>query len=139
MTHNNVLLQFGGYDGTSWLNDMHEFNFGEGAPAWDWALVVAFRFRFCPIPAHSCPPARGGCAAHALDACPLLAFFWADTETWRVVLPTGTIPSKRSCPAWTKHEDSVFVFGGYDGLQRMNDFFEFRLGVLRSPWSPPGH
>jgi hypothetical protein len=51
-----------------------------------------------------------------------------DTETWRVVVPVGTVPSKRSCPAWTKHEDSVFVFGGYDGLQRMNDFFEFRLG-----------
>ena len=28
MTYNNVFLLFGGYDGSTWLNDMHEYNFG---------------------------------------------------------------------------------------------------------------
>ncbi len=32
MTHADVLLQFGGYDGASWLNDMHEFSFSTFAP-----------------------------------------------------------------------------------------------------------
>ncbi len=37
------------------------------------------------------------------------------------------VPSGRSCPAWCTgtHGDSVFVFGGYDGLHRMNDFHQF--------------
>jgi hypothetical protein len=54
-----------------------------------------------------------------------------------VVEPSGVVPSKRSCPAWTRHDKSVFVFGGYDGLQRMNDFFEFRLGTCRASWAVP--
>ena len=28
MTYKNVFLLFGGYDGSTWLNDMHEYNFG---------------------------------------------------------------------------------------------------------------
>ncbi|CAN0181919.1 unnamed protein product, partial [Phaeothamnion confervicola] len=39
------------------------------------------------------------------------------------VQTTGQLPSIRSCPSWCKEKNSVYVFGGYDGVQRMNDFF----------------
>ena len=52
-----------------------------------------------------------------------------DTQRWKVVEAVGTIPSIRSCPSWARRGNSVYMFGGYDGVQRMNDFFEFRLGV----------
>ena len=66
-------MLFGGYDGTTWLNDMHEYNF--------------------------------------------------DTKLWSPVAATGRVPSIRSCPSWCKEGNRVYVFGGYDGVRRMNDFF----------------
>lgn len=60
---------------------------------------------------------------------------------WSPLVPSGTVPGIRSCPAWTKvpsgalsgssfpsltnHSSSVYVFGGYDGVNRMNDLWEF--------------
>lgn len=29
VVHSHYFCLFGGYDGTTWLNDMHRFNFGE--------------------------------------------------------------------------------------------------------------
>lgn len=54
----------------------------------------------------------------------------ADTQLWSVVEAAGVIPSIRSCPSWARRGDAVYMFGGYDGVQRMNDFFEFRLGTV---------
>ena len=50
-------------------------------------------------------------------------------ESLLLVIFSGTIPSIRSCPSWCKSTigGSVFVFGGYDGVHRMNDFFECKL------------
>jgi N-acetylneuraminic acid mutarotase len=85
VVHANHFVLFGGYDGTTWLNDMHQFDF--------------------------------------------------DTMAWSVVHASGTVPSIRSCPSWcmSSFSSSVFVFGGYDGVQRMNDFFECRLDTYT--WS----
>ena len=30
VVHSHYFCLFGGYDGTTWLNDMHRFNFGKG-------------------------------------------------------------------------------------------------------------
>ena len=40
---------------------------------------------------------------------------------------TGNPPSERSLHAAAVLNDSMFVFGGYDGLHRVNDFYEFHF------------
>ena len=35
---------------------------------------------------------------------------------WSLSSISGQIPSIRSCPSWCKEGDSVYVFGGYDGI-----------------------
>ena len=51
------------------------------------------------------------------------------SEQWRTVKPHGDVPSMRSCPAWCRHPTRplVYMFGGYDGLQRMSDFYVFDM------------
>lgn len=52
-----------------------------------------------------------------------------ERRQWDVTVPRGTVPSGRSCPSWATHRDSVFLFGGYDGVHRMNDFHQFRMST----------
>jgi hypothetical protein len=47
---------------------------------------------------------------------------------WSATQVQGFIPSGRSCPSWATHNGSVYLFGGYDGVHRMNDFHQFRMG-----------
>ena len=56
------------------------------------------------------------------------------SQLWKQISPTGTIPSIRSCPSWTIGEDTkCYIVGGYDGINRMNDFFELDMNSLQ--WS----
>lgn len=41
--------------------------------------------------------------------------------TWSEIRQHGTLPSKRSCPAWAKDERFVYLHGGYDGLERKDE------------------
>lgn len=50
MTYKNVFLLFGGYDGSTWLNDMHEYNFGTCAALLKHPRVsVEAPPRFCVV------------------------------------------------------------------------------------------
>lgn len=40
-----------------------------------------------------------------------------------------TLPSARSCPAWAKDDQYVYIHGGYDGVERKSDFFACDLGT----------
>ena len=53
---------------------------------------------------------------------------------WAKLDIVGTVPCNRSCPSWATYKHSMFVFGGYDGVHRMNDFFEFDLKL--KVWRP---
>jgi hypothetical protein len=56
------------------------------------------------------------------------------TERWTLLSNVvGEIPSKRSCPSWSLFGDSIIMFGGYDGVQRKNDLFEY--DILNKRWS----
>ena len=53
-----------------------------------------------------------------------------DTEGrggWKKITPSGKPPCIRSCPSYCMAGGRLFVLGGYDGVQRMNDFFVLDL------------
>jgi N-acetylneuraminic acid mutarotase len=124
--YKNRLYIFGGYNGSDWLNDFHEFDLTTKV----WRKIE---------PEGDCPSPRFGYVA-VRHADSFIIFGGYDGTTWLndmhehnflskqwcPIHPSGTIPSVRSCPSWTVHNSSVFIFGGYDGVQRMNDFFEYR-------------
>lgn len=57
--------------------------------------------------------------------------FWElnmKTAEWRLVPAVGTAPCPRFCHVAVSHKDSMLVFGGYDGADRLNDFVRFNFG-----------
>ena len=47
---------------------------------------------------------------------------------WQPVQASGYAPGHRFCHVAVVHKDSLYVFGGYDGSNRLNDFLEFKFG-----------
>lgn len=52
-----------------------------------------------------------------------------DTCKWSPVQAMGTPPGHRFCHVAVVHNESMYVFGGYDGSNRLNDFLEFHFGL----------
>jgi len=50
-----------------------------------------------------------------------------ESSKWTEIEQLGTLPSRRSCPAWAKDENFIYLHGGYDGNERKDDFFSFCL------------
>ena len=71
---------------------------------------------------------------HRVDAAERLAFCasiparQAELRHWRRVACTGSIPGPRSGAASVVVDDRMYLFGGYGGLGRLQDFFEFDFG-----------
>ncbi|GMH88921.1 hypothetical protein TL16_g11302, partial [Triparma laevis f. inornata] len=97
----------GGYDGDRWLNDFWRFDMIEG----EWKKLV------------SCDNGR------------------AESEE----IDTRFLPSIRSCPCWcminfhplcpsssSESESCMLLMGGYDGVNRMNDFYVYDF--VRNEW-----
>ena len=51
-----------------------------------------------------------------------------EAKCWAPVQASGYAPGHRFCHVAVTHKDSLYVFGGYDGSNRLNDFLEFRFG-----------
>jgi len=57
------------------------------------------------------------------------------TNQWEEVRPVsvsgqkGDEPCPRFCHSCEAYNDSLYVFGGYDGQQRLNDFWQFKLAT----------
>jgi hypothetical protein len=52
-----------------------------------------------------------------------------DAKKWQPVQALGPSPGPRFCHVASVYGDSMLVFGGYDGSNRLNDFVEFHLGL----------
>ena len=52
-----------------------------------------------------------------------------DTCKWSPVQAMGRPPGHRFCHVAVVHNESMYVFGGYDGSNRLNDFVEFHFGL----------
>jgi N-acetylneuraminic acid mutarotase len=80
----DAMYIFGGYDGSSRLNDIHKFEFQVG--------------------------------------------------TWQMVQPASSsnIPSARDRMSAVSYRESMYIFGGYDGTNRVNDLWRF--DTIRNSW-----
>ena len=55
--------------------------------------------------------------------------FHMPTRTWSPLRASGQCPSPRYFHASVVYGDSVFLFGGYSGHERLNDLYEFRIDL----------
>jgi len=132
----NKMLVVGGHDGAKHLNDFYQFNF----ESLEWSLVDTSGQVPPPSPRdwHSaviCGDSMylfGGSTGSARND---LYSFNFETEQWHEVRPTSgsaqkaNVPCPRFCHTSDMYNNSLFVFGGYDGQQRLNDFWQFKLAT----------
>jgi hypothetical protein len=53
-----------------------------------------------------------------------------ETDQWQEVRSvSGSVPCPRFCHTCEVYNSSLFIFGGYDGQQRLNDFWQFKLAT----------
>jgi N-acetylneuraminic acid mutarotase len=151
----NVLYMFGGFNGFQWLGDLHGFDLKKKK----WLRIEergnAPTARFGYVSATFSRGVRKELILFAgYDGInwhnDMYAFNFV-TKEWCVECawveekePTppggrslrkqhGDIPTIRSCPSWVRHEDTLYVFGGYDGMRRMSDFYA--LDLKTSTWT----
>mmetsp|Transcript_67271 Transcript_67271/g.194549 ORF Transcript_67271/g.194549 Transcript_67271/m.194549 type:complete len:622 (-) Transcript_67271:341-2206(-) len=145
----NIFL-FGGYNGTSWLNDLWKFDIEKNK----WTCIqessdvtVAGEMNALDHESESLqaaasrvrgrkPSQRFGYVS-VIHNNKLVLFggfdgsrwlndmfvFDFETKAWSEVHARGMLPSVRSCPAWAKDNTHVYIQGGHDGVERKDDFF----------------
>lgn len=139
--HGDFMYISGGYDGSSWLNDMSEFDFVRGC----WSLTKVQGFtpsgRSCPSWAThngSVFLFGGYDGVHRMND---FHQFRMPSRTWTTVRSAGQVPSPRYFHASVVYGNSLFLFGGYSGQDRLNDLYEFRFDcgawVTMSTEEPP--
>jgi len=147
---------FGGYNGTSWLNDLWSFDIDSQR----WTCIQESSDPRPPDDGNGAlgdAPPRFGNIVNVRGRVPSRRFgyvsvvhnnkfvlfggfdgsrwlndmfeFDFNTRTWREIESRGTLPSVRSCPAWAKDDTHVYIQGGYDGVERKSDFFACDLAT----------
>lgn len=130
--NDDVFFVFGGYDGSTWLNDMYEFDYdkmlwsvtspqglvpsGRSCPSWATHRGSVFLF-------------GGYDGVRRMND---LHQFRMSTRTWTSLPSRGQFPSQRYFHSSVVYGDSLYVFGGYSGQERLNDLYEFRFEI--STW-----
>jgi hypothetical protein len=136
VAYKNRMLVVGGHDGAKHLNDFYQFNFDTS----EWSTVETTGQTPPPSPrdSHSaviCGDSMylfGGSTGSARND---LYSFSFETEQWQEVRPasgsalkTG-VPCPRFCHTCDMYQGALYIFGGYDGQQRLNDFWQFKLAT----------
>ncbi|KUF76527.1 Actin-fragmin kinase [Phytophthora nicotianae] len=108
-----------------------------------WATVPCVNPREAPLigSGHACAVRKGSLYIYGernLPATPIRSssvirptnsfyeFNFARKE-WSTVLGNGVAPSQRKSHSAVVYKDSFYVFGGYDGDRRLNDFFSYNF------------
>lgn len=184
VVHNNKFVLFGGFDGTRWLNDMHEFDFltntwteitsrgslpsVRSCPAWakdathvyiqggydgverkaDFFACDLATYTWMEMPCLGTPPSPryfhscclygnkmylyGGYSGNERLA-DMYAYDFETSHWSEVDCTNGDAPSGRSSLVAQVHENCLYIFGGYNGVTVLNDFFKFRLKPVCIP------
>jgi len=125
VVHNNKFVLFGGFDGTRWLNDMHEFDFATST----WT----------EIDARGTLPSVRSCPAWAKDDTHVYIqggydgverkadFFACDlaSYTWTEMPCRGTLPSPRYFHSCCLYGNKMYLYGGYSGNERLADMYAY--------------
>ena len=135
----NALYMFGGYSGSSWLNDLWRFdNDANNSDQGTWVEIT------CGV--NHLPAPRFGFSSGIVDdkliifggfdGTKWMADTWLfdfDKVSWSLLSkPENTPnPSARSCPASSVVDDALYIFGGFDGTNRLNDLWCFSRGTWK--------
>ncbi|KAF1792251.1 Kelch-type beta propeller [Phytophthora cactorum] len=127
------LYIFGGYDGSSRINDFYEFNFKRKL----WSVVLAIGSAPSPRDRHVAVVYKDSFYVFAgFDGSSRVNDFIEYnflTQRWsNVVVNAGLPPTARHSHAAVVYDKSMYCFGGYDGSYR-NDFHEFNFGTWQLP------
>jgi leucine-zipper-like transcriptional regulator 1 len=130
VVHKNTMLLFGGHDGTRHLSDTQVFDFETRI----WSALVTEGTPPIPRDSHvsvihgNSMYIFGGSSGSAMNDLHELQLPLSSTAPakWRQVKSnSGEQPGHRFCHVAVVHHDSMYVFGGYDGSERLNDFLRF--------------
>lgn len=184
VVHSNKFVLFGGFDGTRWLNDMHEFDFitntwteiaslgslpsVRSCPAWakddthvyiqggydgverkaDFFACDLATYTWTEMPCLGTPPSPryfhscclygnkmylyGGYSGNERLA-DMYAYDFESNHWSEVDCTNGDAPSGRSSLVAQVHENCLYIFGGYNGVTVLNDFYKFRLKPVSIP------
>lgn len=136
VAYKNKMLVVGGHDGAKHLNDFYQFDFDLQT----WGLIESTGSVPPPSPrdSHSAVISGdymylfGGSTGSARND---LYAFCFNAKQWQEVRPPAAIgqkgavpvPCPRFCHTCVVHGNCLFIFGGYDGQRRLNDFWQVRL------------
>jgi leucine-zipper-like transcriptional regulator 1 len=106
VVHKGKLILWGGFDGSRWLNDMYVFDFAKK----EWTEIPQVNNSNNNTATSTANGNSSSSSSQANNA-------------------SMAIPSVRSCPAWAKDDNYVYIQGGYDGVERKSDFWACDLNT----------
>jgi N-acetylneuraminic acid mutarotase len=142
VVHKNQMILYGGHDGTRHLSDTHVFDFDTST----WSSLVTEGTPPIPRDSHvsvihsNSMYVFGGSSGSAMNDLHELQL--PDNSTsparWRPVNTTRREqPQHRFCHVAVVYNDSLWVFGGYNGSDRLNDFIRFDFAVYDLSFEVP--
>ena len=147
VVYKNWMILHGGHDGTRHLSDTFIFDFDTKT----WSALLTERT--CPIPRDSHVSVVhgnsmyvfGGSSGSAMNDLHELQLPDATTTAtsqevarWRPVhTPRADQPCHRFCHVAVSYNDSMWVFGGYNGVDRLNSFIKFDFTVYDRSFDIP--
>lgn len=135
VAYKNKMLVVGGHDGAKHLNDFYQYNFDTCI----WSLIDFSGNTHPPSPRDSHSAVIFGESMFVFGGSTGVARndlfeFRFDTKQWREIRPASRKdsaqyqpPCPRFCHTGVVYNSSLYVFGGYDGQHRLNDFRQFKL------------
>eukprot|EP00928_Gymnodinium_smaydae_P008896 TRINITY_DN1327_c0_g2_i2.p1 TRINITY_DN1327_c0_g2~~TRINITY_DN1327_c0_g2_i2.p1 ORF type:complete len:504 (-),score=110.69 TRINITY_DN1327_c0_g2_i2:52-1563(-) len=142
VAYRHRMLVVGGHDGAKHLNDFYQFDFD----SLEWSLVDIQGSAPPPSPRDSHSAVISGDSLYLFGgstggAKNDLHSYNFKTRRWKEVCESGrdsVIPCPRFCHTCNVYDQSLYIFGGYDGQQRLNDFWQLRLAREVSIMIPSG-
>jgi len=132
VVHESTMLLFGGHDGTRHLADTHIFDFQNRV----WATLVTEGPPPIPRDSHVAVVHEnsmyifGGSTGEAMNDLHELKL-GRPVAKWSSVVRSSShvTPGHRFCHVAVVYGDAMYVFGGYDGSNRLNDFIKFDFEI----------
>lgn len=134
VVHQKYLILYGGHDGTRHLNDTYILDLDAKL----WSLLETSGPSPIPRDSHVSvvngssmfvfAGAGSGTALSDLHELVLPTTPGSLQAEWRTV-EVASSPRERFCHVGVVHESSLYVFGGYDGRDRLNDFWKFDFTI----------
>ena len=124
------MFMFGGHDGTRQLNDFYFFDFNHEI----WTQINHTEVMPSPRDSHIAIVYNwslfifGGSTGAQTSSKNNFFEYKMDEQKWYQVHSNNNVyPPARFCHVGAVFQNSLFIFGGYDGTNRLNDFFQFRF------------